>query len=153
MRMKEESEKAGLKFNIQKTKIVASGPITSWEIVGGNSDWFIFGGLQNHWGTEPGRHQAGLMFNISTGSAAHVMRLSPSRDAEEESFVLASQDREIRPWRDRELPLTGPMPSPRPPYESSQLSFLGAWRVRNSGDCIDVLTLTALEYPPWGIRG
>ena len=34
MRMKEESEKAGLKFNIQKTKIMASGPITSWEIDG-----------------------------------------------------------------------------------------------------------------------
>ena len=34
MRMKEESEKAGLKFNIQKTKIVASGPITSWQIDG-----------------------------------------------------------------------------------------------------------------------
>ena len=34
MKMKEESEKAGLKFNIQKTKIMASGPITSWEIVG-----------------------------------------------------------------------------------------------------------------------
>ena len=34
MKMKEESEKAGLKFNIQKTKIMASGPITSWEIDG-----------------------------------------------------------------------------------------------------------------------
>ena len=34
MRVKEESEKAGLKFNIQKTKIIASGPITSWEIDG-----------------------------------------------------------------------------------------------------------------------
>ena len=34
MRMKEESEKAGLKFNIQKMKIMASGPITSWEIDG-----------------------------------------------------------------------------------------------------------------------
>ena len=34
MRMKEKSEKAGLKFNIQKTKIMASGPITSWEIDG-----------------------------------------------------------------------------------------------------------------------
>ena len=33
MRLKEESEKAGLKFNIQKTKIMASGPITSWQIV------------------------------------------------------------------------------------------------------------------------
>ena len=39
MKMKEESEKAGLKLNIQKTKIVASGPITSWQIDGnsGNS--------------------------------------------------------------------------------------------------------------------
>ena len=34
MKMKEESEKAGLKLNIQKTKIMASGPITSWQIVG-----------------------------------------------------------------------------------------------------------------------
>ena len=34
MRVKEESEKAGLKFNIQKTKIMASGPITSWQIGG-----------------------------------------------------------------------------------------------------------------------
>ena len=40
MKVKEESEKVGLKLNIQKTKIMASGPITSWEIV---SD-FIFGG-------------------------------------------------------------------------------------------------------------
>ena len=51
MRVKEKSEKAGLKFNIQKTKIMASGPITSWEINGDTvekvSD-FIFGGLQNH---------------------------------------------------------------------------------------------------------
>ena len=51
MKVKEESEKAGLKVNIQKMKIMASGPITSWEIDGGTveavSD-FIFGGLQNH---------------------------------------------------------------------------------------------------------
>ena len=51
MMRKEESEKAGLKFNIQKTKIMASGPITSWQIdeetVETVSD-FIFGGLQNH---------------------------------------------------------------------------------------------------------
>ena len=38
MRMKEESEKAGLKFNIQKTKIMASGPITSWQIEEGKLD-------------------------------------------------------------------------------------------------------------------
>ena len=51
MKMKEESEKVGLKLNIQKTKIKASGPITSWEIDGETmetvSDCF-FGGLQNH---------------------------------------------------------------------------------------------------------
>ena len=38
MKVKEESEKSGLKLNIHKTKIVASVPITSWEIDGGNSD-------------------------------------------------------------------------------------------------------------------
>ena len=51
MKVKEESEKAGLKLNIQKTKIMASGPTTSWEIdeerVERVSD-FIFFGLQNH---------------------------------------------------------------------------------------------------------
>ena len=48
--MKEESEKVGLKLNIQKTKIMASGPITSWHRWGnsGNSDILYFGGLQNH---------------------------------------------------------------------------------------------------------
>ena len=50
MKVKEESEKVGLKFNIQKTKIMASGPITSWEIDGERveivSDYFL--GLQNH---------------------------------------------------------------------------------------------------------
>ena len=42
MRVKEESEKAGLKLNIQKTKIMASGPITSWQIEGGKVTDFIF---------------------------------------------------------------------------------------------------------------
>ena len=42
MRMKEESEKVGLKFNIQKTKIMASGPITSWQIDGQTVTDFIF---------------------------------------------------------------------------------------------------------------
>ena len=41
--MKEESERAGLKLNIQKTKIMASGPITSWEIDGETVSDFIFG--------------------------------------------------------------------------------------------------------------
>ena len=47
MKVKEESEKAGLKLNIQKTKIVASGPITSWQIDGESVETvtdFIFGG-------------------------------------------------------------------------------------------------------------
>ena len=46
MRIKEESEKAGLKFNVQKTKIMASSPITSWQIDGESSDRFHFLGLQ-----------------------------------------------------------------------------------------------------------
>ena len=44
MKVKEESGKVGLKLNIQKTKIMASGPITSWEIVGETVSDFIFGG-------------------------------------------------------------------------------------------------------------
>ena len=47
MKVKEESEKVGLKFNIQKTKIMASGPITSWEVDGETVETvsdFIFGG-------------------------------------------------------------------------------------------------------------
>ena len=57
MKAKEESEKAGLKFIIQKTKIMASNPITSWQIEGeeGSSNRFYFLGLQNHcgWGLQP----------------------------------------------------------------------------------------------------
>ena len=51
MKVKEESEKVGLKLDIQKTKIMASGPITSWEIDGETVETvsdFILGGLQNH---------------------------------------------------------------------------------------------------------
>ena len=51
MKVKEENEKVGLKLNIQKTQIMASGPITSWEIDGETVETvsdFIFGGLQNH---------------------------------------------------------------------------------------------------------
>ena len=53
MKMKEESESVGLKLNIQKMKIMASGHITSWEIDGETVQTiadFIFGGLQNHHG-------------------------------------------------------------------------------------------------------
>ena len=52
MKVKEESLKAGLKLNTQKTKIMASGPITSWQIVGETMETvtnFIFFGLQNHY--------------------------------------------------------------------------------------------------------
>ena len=51
MKVKEESKKVGLKLNIQKTKIMASGPITSWEIDGETVETvsdFLFLGLQNH---------------------------------------------------------------------------------------------------------
>ena len=49
MKVKKESEKVDLKLNIQKTKIMVSGPITSWEIGNsGNSVRLHFGGLQNH---------------------------------------------------------------------------------------------------------
>ena len=57
-KVKEESEKVGLKLNIQKTKIMASSPITSWQIDGETLETvadFIFGGLQNHcrWRLQP----------------------------------------------------------------------------------------------------
>jgi len=51
MKVKEESKKVGLKLNIQKTKIMASGPVTSWQIDGGTMETVtdtIFGELQNH---------------------------------------------------------------------------------------------------------
>ena len=50
MKVKEESEKVGLKLNIQKTKIMGSGPITSWQIDGETVETVTdyFGGLQNH---------------------------------------------------------------------------------------------------------
>ena len=58
MKMKEESEKVGLKLNMQKTKITASGSITSWQIDGETMETvadFIFWGLQNHcrWWLQP----------------------------------------------------------------------------------------------------
>ena len=58
MKVKEESEKVGLKLNIQKMKVMASGPITSWQIDGKTMETvrdFILGGLQNHrrWWLQP----------------------------------------------------------------------------------------------------
>ena len=55
-KVKEESEKVGLKLNIQKTKIMASGPITSWQIHEGTNDRLYFAGLQNHCSHEIKRH-------------------------------------------------------------------------------------------------
>ena len=52
IKVKEESEKVGLKLNIQKTKIMASGPITSWQIDGETVETvsdFIFWGSKNHY--------------------------------------------------------------------------------------------------------
>ena len=49
MKVKEESEKVGIKLNVQKTKIMASGPITSWEVDGETVETVrLFFGLQNH---------------------------------------------------------------------------------------------------------
>ena len=48
MKVKQETERVGLKLNIQKTKIMASGPITSWKIDEETVSYFYFGGLQNH---------------------------------------------------------------------------------------------------------
>ena len=57
MQVKEDSERVGLKLNIQKTKIMASGPITSWQTDGETmeTDRLYFGGLQNHcrWWLQP----------------------------------------------------------------------------------------------------
>ena len=58
MKVKEESEKVGLKLNIQKTKIMASGPVTSWQIDGETVETvtdFILGGSKNHcrWWLQP----------------------------------------------------------------------------------------------------
>ena len=58
MKVKEESEKAGLKLNIHKTKIMSSSPITSWQTDGKTMETvrdFIFSGLQNHcrWWLQP----------------------------------------------------------------------------------------------------
>jgi len=58
MKVKEESENVGLKLNMLKTKIISSGPITSWQIDGETMETvrdFILGGLQNHcrWWMQP----------------------------------------------------------------------------------------------------
>ena len=67
MEVKEESEKVGLKLNIQKTKIIASGPITSWQIDGETMETvtdFILGGLQNHLEQAMAPHSSTLAWKI-----------------------------------------------------------------------------------------
>ena len=67
MKVKEESEKAGLKLNIQKTKIMACGPITSWQIDGETMDKLYFLGLQNHcrWWLQPWNYKMLALWNES----------------------------------------------------------------------------------------
>ena len=75
--MKEESEKVGLKLNIQTTKIMASGPITSWQIDGEAVRDFIFGGSKitadGDWNHEIKRH---LLFGMEKAMATHSSTLA-----------------------------------------------------------------------------
>ena len=84
MKVKEESEKAGLKLNIQKTKIMASGPIISWQIDGGNngnSDRLYFLGLQNHckWWLKPW-NQKTLVLLLGRKAMTNLDSILKSRD-------------------------------------------------------------------------
>ena len=83
MKVKEESEKAGLKLNIQKTKIVASGPITSWQIDGGkngNSDKLYFLGSKI---TVDGdcRHEIKRHFLLRRKAMTNLDSILKSRDS------------------------------------------------------------------------
>ena len=75
MKVKEESEKVGLKINIQKTKIMASGPITSWEIDEETVSDFIFGGsnLRVPWTAR--RSNQSILKEISPGISLEGMML------------------------------------------------------------------------------
>ena len=84
MKVKEESEKAGLKLHIQKTKIMASGPIISWQIDGGNngnSDRLYFLGLQNHckWWLQPW-NQKTLVLLLGRKAMTNLDSILKSRD-------------------------------------------------------------------------
>ena len=73
MKVKEESEKVGLKLNIQKTKIMASGPITSWEIDGETVETvsdFIFGGFKI---TADGDCSRKVMINLDSVLKAEIL--------------------------------------------------------------------------------
>ena len=70
MKVKEESEKVGLKLNIQKTKIMASGPITSWQINGETVADFIWGGrARDRWGN------SGNSIRLYFGGAPKSLRM------------------------------------------------------------------------------
>ena len=79
MKVKEESEKVGLNLNIQNTKIVASGPITSWQIDGENSGRLYFWGLQNH---EDGEYSQKIKRHLFLGRKVmtNLDSISKSRD-------------------------------------------------------------------------
>ena len=90
MKVKEESEKVGLKLNIQKTKIMAPGPITSWEIDGETMETvsdFIFGGLQNHCRAWPRGQSRDLSPNASGG----LIPLSPPSELQEIPVAIREQ--------------------------------------------------------------
>ena len=72
MNVKEESENVGLKLKIQKPKIMASGPITSWQIDGETVADFIFWGLQNHcrWWLQPWNYKTFTSWKESYGQPA-----------------------------------------------------------------------------------
>ena len=74
MKVKEESEKFGLKLNIQKTKIMASGPITSWEIDGETVSDFIFWGSKILKEISPGISLEGMMLKLKLQYFGHLMR-------------------------------------------------------------------------------
>ena len=82
MKVKEKSEKVGLKLNIQKTKIMASGPITSWQIDGEKLETvadFIFVGLQNHcrWWLQPWNNKTVTPWKKSYDQFAAAKSLQP----------------------------------------------------------------------------
>ena len=83
MNVKEESEKVGLKLNLQKTKIMASGPITSWQSKwgnNGNSDRLYFLGLQNHHGDSDCSHKIERHLILGRKAMTNLDSILKSRD-------------------------------------------------------------------------
>ena len=103
MKVKEESEKVGLKLNIQKTKIMASGPITSWQIDGKTMETLetLFWGLQNHcrwWPVSPKGNQSWI-FNGRSDAEAEAPILWPP-DAK--SWLIGKDPDAGKDWRQKE---------------------------------------------------